>query len=394
MILRKVKKVLKNLKWTSTSAPVDILVVDLGAVYINRCLPQDVTYRAIPIRGECWYFNTAIALELLNAIVHKKKYNMGLRGCYVAAVAKSLKVSTVLTYIDNNNWDFGLSNYLGRGLVCVQNATRPRWYVNKLNKCFDCYLVYSPELADPAHGLRIFSREAHTVGHLKLGIFYQGLTKGEFSQLILDHRSLVWISTYREPEDYEDEIKEKREEYIRIMQLGVNHMSRYAAENGFQARVALSSHKKNRSPSREVACLSENVDHDLAFSLDDGKEREWISYKEVWAAELVLGINSTLLFESAALGKRTVLFLPTEDRRNALEQIAPISIMQPLIVTGSSYEEFAKKCDQILDMPDKKYNEIVTKIRQEVCFLDPNDLPQERIKRKLHELVKQHSRLG
>lgn len=394
MNLRRVKKVLKNLKWTSTSTPVDILVVDLGSIYINQCLPQDVTHRAIPIRGECWYFNISITINLLTALVHKKKYNMGLRGCYVAAVAKSLKVAIVLTYIDNNNWDFGLSNYLGRRLVCVQNATRPRWYVDKLNKCFDCYLVYSPELADPAHGLRIFSREAYTVGHLKLGIFYEGLTKGEFSKLILDYRSLVWISTYREPEDYEDEIKEKRGEYIRIMQLGVNHMSRYAVENGFQARVALSSHKKNRSPRREIACLSENIDYDLAFSSDDGKEREWISYKEVWAAELVVGINSTLLFESAALGKRTVLFLPTEDRRDALDQIAPISIMQPLIVMGSSYEEFAQKCDQILNMSDNRYNEIVTRIRQKVCFLDPKVLPRERIKQKLHELVEEQHRLG
>lgn len=386
------QKLFKKIKWTNTSTAVDILIVDLGLLYIERCLPVDATCRVIPIRGETWYLNFAIILNLLNALVHKKKYNMGLRGCYVAAVAKSLRVNLVLTYIDNNNWDFGLSNYLNRRVVCVQNATRPRWYVNKLNKCFDCYLVYSPELANPAHGLRIFSREARTIGHLKLGIFFEGLSGGEFSQLKLNHRAIVWISTYREPEDYEDEIKEKRGEYIRIMQLGVNHMSRYAAENKYQARIALSSHKKKRSPKREVDCLSEGAKYELKYSADNGEEREWISYKEVWASNLVVGINSTLLFESVALGKRTVLFLPTKERREALEQVAPFSIMQPLIVMGSSYEEFAQKCDQILEMSEKQYNLIVTSVRREVCFLDPNNLPQDRVRRNLGKIIEEQLR--
>ena len=387
MITKKISNVLKNLKWMNGPSSVDILVIDLGLIYIERCLPSELTYRAIPIRGESWYINLPIVINLVKALACRKTYNMGLRGCYVAAVAKSLNVNLILTYIDNNNWDFGLSNYLERRLVCVQNATRPRWYVNKLNKCFDCYLVYSPELADPEHNLRIFSREAHTVGHLKLGIFFDSLHRGKLSRLDLKQKAIVWISTYREPEDYEDEIREKREEVIRIMQLGVEHMSRYAAENGYQARIALSSHKKNRSPDREVNCLSHGARFALTFSPDDGKEREWISYKEVWASELVIGINSTLLFESAALGKRTVLFLPTEDRREALDQIAPMSIMQPLIVMGSTYEEFASKCDHIVGMSDDQYEKIVASIRQKVCFLDPADLPQERIKRILSRAV-------
>jgi surface carbohydrate biosynthesis protein len=319
---------------------------------------------------------------------------MGLRGCYVAALAKSLRVKIILTYIDNNNWDLGLSTFLNRRVVCVQNATRPRWYVDKLDKCFDCYLVYSPVLADPEHGLKIFSREALTVGHLKLGIFFEGVANGAFSLLDLKHKSIVWISTYREREDYEDEVREKRGEYIRIMQLGVNYMARYAAENGYEARVALSSHKKSRLPSRETACLSEGTEFELTFSSDNGKEREWISYKEVWASELVVGINSTLLFESAALGKRTVFFLPTEDRREALEQVAPLSVMQTLVVFGSSYEEFAQKCDHILRMPSKKYDEIINNIRQKVCFLDPIKLPQERIKQKLQSIVEERPDLS
>lgn len=383
-LLRKIK----NLRWTNTSCPVDILIVDMGSIYIKHCLPTDVTYRTVPIRGEIWYLNSAIAVNFLSALIQRKKYNMGLRGCYVAALAKSLRVKIVLTYIDNNNWDIGLSNYLNRRVVCIQNATRPRWYLNKLNKCFDHYLVYSPVLADPTHGLKIFSREAQTVGHLKLGIFFEGMANGTFSQLDLRYKSIVWISTYREKENYADEIKSKYEENIRLMQIGVNYMARYAAKNGYEARVALASHYRSKSPSKEIATLSEKTSYELTFSPYSSREYDYMSYKEVWASELVVGINSTLLYESAALGKRTILFLPDEDRKKALEQVAPLSIMQPIIVQDSSYKAFSNKCDQILGMSAEEYDEIVNEIRSKVCFFDPTNLPQERIKNKLRKIAK------
>lgn len=360
----------------------EILAVDNGIEYVKECFPAGTSYFYLPVRGEVFYLNVPVIWNLLQVLASKQKNGLGLRGCYVAAVAKYVKPGVIITMIDNNNWDINLSEYLDIPIICIGNGLRIPSHLD--NKHFDCYFALSTATVDKQLSFNCSSREFYPVGHLKMGIYLEQHWNKEPAPAN-DDSTLLWISQFREFIYFgsrEVHLQQKKTELM-----GIDFMSRFAKEHGHIARVAVASARKKQDLNTEISTFESTGHGNLQFS--DEFPDEWVSYHEVRNASLICSMYSTLLFESLSVGKRVVFVLPDDcpELQSDPGQGVRMDLLAPLIFKGSTYESFKHHCNKILDMSDADYERLIKPIQKDVAPLDKNHLPHHQIRDKISAIL-------
>lgn len=359
-----------------------ILAVDNDVDILQQCFPAATTFFHLPIRGEVIYMRPKVALWLLRVLLTRRHHQMGLRGCYVAAICKVVNPRVLVTLIDNNNWDSHLSRYLGIPIVCIANGLRHPDALCK--KHFNCYFALSRAILDSKLQFDFTYEEFHAPGHIKMGLYFaeHGCTKPVASGT---PPSLLWVSQYREA--IYTSSQQHNIEHRETEQMGIRLMSRFAAENNYGARVAIASARKGQDRKTETDLFTAVTSGNLEYP--DNVSDPWASYHEVKNADLIFGIHSTLLFESLSVSKRVVFIYP--DRCNALRSHAGkgvrLDLLAPLIFSGDTYDEFSAHCNRILSMSDFEYAEMVEAIRQQMAPFDREYLPQDQIRDKISQMI-------
>ena len=372
-----------KIKWMPDVKDCQILCVDNGIEYLNHCFPENTEYFHLPVRGEVIYIRPELVFYLVRILVFRKKYGLGLRGAYIAAVAKYLEPSVIVTMIDNNNWDTNLSAYTGIPIVCTANGLRHPSHFPK--KDFYCDFSMNGALTDPVLSFSNSFEEIHPVGHIKMGIFFERHGDTNFTSLNSEDPVLLWISQYRES-IYNGNSEIDREQKATEL-MGLKYLSKYATEHGYRQRVAIASARKKADKGKELDQINFATEGRISYSCNN--TGDWDSYEEVKNADLIIGMFSTLLFESLSVGKRVLFVLP--DQRQALKQFINQSIrldlLSPLVCSTGEYSEFSNKCSELLSLSDREYLDLISSFKDEVACFDKNTLPHHHVRNKLKQII-------
>ncbi|GJL81749.1 MAG: hypothetical protein DHS20C01_13830 [marine bacterium B5-7] len=338
------------------------------------------------MRGEYWWVGLKVLFALFHFLRIRKRYALGLRGCYVAAVARAVGAKVIATMIDNNNWDRGLANATGCRVVCIGNGWRHPNHIP--NKCFDCYLAFNSLPNDPLLPFSIFIRDFGAVGHLKMGLYQEQLhSKLSDSKRIQRDKYILWVSQYRlhhynHSTDDPFILARKKAETR-----GVCLMSQIAGKLGYKFCVAPSSAKKGIGYSEEYDFMQE-ASNGRAEVLDY-RSNAWGSYDAVQHASLVIGMYSTLLLEALSVGKKVLFFLPKEMDAyvNYVSQGLSIKQIAPIAISSMDYDESYTKINEALAATDSGYRSQLGEYLNVMAPFKFDRLPQTLIKDKLLSIV-------
>ncbi len=354
------------------------MLVDTGAEYLHPCLPEDARPLEVAIRGEYYHLGPRVAYFALRLALRRRRLGLGLRGLYVAAVARAVEARVAVTLIDNNNWDVGLVEAGRCRVVCVQNGWRHPAHVGA--KHFDIYCAINALPVDPALDFAITVRDFHAVGHLKMGL-YRALREREPAPPPAVPAPVLWISQYRVFRYNNPDADPAAVSIKRMEALGAAHAARFAREQGRPMLVAPAWAKKRvgrEEEDRFFADASEGHAH-----LPEYGDNAWGAYDLVAAADLVVGVYSTLLFEALSVGRKALLFLPAEMTEGCNYVAAGLVLerVERIAVTTPDYESFADKAAMILAMNDDEYLAWIAPFKASVAPFDFDDYPQQRIRR-------------
>jgi surface carbohydrate biosynthesis protein len=373
----------KNLKWISAKQRCQILAIDNGIEYLEPCFPQHASYFHLPVRGEVIYVNLHVVALCLYFLINRGKLGLGLRGVYIAALSKVLKPRVIVTMIDNNNWDTNLFSAIGVPIVYTANGLRhPSHFFGKR---FFCYFAMNTALTDPALSFNNYFEEIYPVGHIKMGLFFERYRDWNFTSVESSEPTLLWISQYRDAIYSGSKAMSREQKDIELE--GIAHLSRYASDNHYQQRVAIASLRKKMDLEAELGYFMAATNEQIKYS--ESYADDWNSYEEVRLADLIVGMFSTLLFESLSIGKRVLFVLP--DKHHNLKQYISESIrldlLEPLVISSVDFSDFSDKCNEILSMTDEEYLALIKPFKEQIACFDKETLPHHHVRNRLSQLI-------
>lgn len=377
---------LTALRWLSGRTRATVLLADLNGDLLHDCLPAGTAALEVPMRGEAWYINAnTLVLMVWYLWRYKRSARVGIRGCYLGAIARAVGARVIVTFIDNNNWEMGVPETFGVRVVNIQNGLRalPEWK----HKQFDVLLTMHDLSEEWRRRYAVQAREMQTVGSLRLGLYLQeggggkatGPGKGD----------LLYVSQYRPgmEEAGRDTLFGAVDECQQIL---CGLLAHYVGERGGAIRIARSGAGRRDWASREEDYFVELFGRSVQFGAPKSVD-PWSSYRELADARIVIGICSTLLVESLAMKKRTLLCyhlcggVVVETWDYGVES----GYLSSLFLRSLTFPALAEALDRLTAMDDREYWQ---SIRDEVgyfCAPAADRLPQTLIGEKIDMLLKE-----
>ncbi|MGI9317084.1 MAG: hypothetical protein ACR2QW_07115 [bacterium] len=381
--LTKLPRLIRKLRWMPDAKGCEILAIDNGIEHLKHCFPENAQYFHLPVRGEKIYINMYILTLLIYFLTKRKKSGLGLRGIYVAAVAKYISPRVIVTMIDNNNWDTNLSRSLGIPIVYTANGLRHPSHF--WGKSFDCYFAMNTALIDPQLSFNNSFKQFYPAGHIKVGLYYEKNRNHRFTSVKSNTPTLLWISQYRDSIYNSDKLIHKEQKQTELM--GVRYLSKYASLQNCNQRIAIASGRKNMDKNAELDYFNSVANDDIEFS--QSSSDDWTSYDELTKSDLAIGMFSTLLFEGLSIDKRVLFLLPDNCKslRQHISESIRLDLLAPLVCSKSDFNSFAELCTEILSMSDDEYLALIADFKSEVACFDKTFLPQQQIKNKLLQII-------
>ncbi|MDI7182281.1 LA_1612 family putative O-antigen biosynthesis protein [Leptospira santarosai] len=262
----------------------------------NLLLYLDKRYVSIlDVRGES--FNIYIFLKCLLTFRISKKY-------YYAYYINSVQPNVVITFIDNN-WPFYSLKSMSRNIttVLVQNG----WRVN-IKEQFES----EDSNAYKVDYMFLFNRNIGTIysKHLEGKIIANGSFLNNYHSASNNNKakSVLFISQYRPKNNSEAFFFVNNrpilyEDFYLAEKFLLTKLSSYCAQNDFRLEIGASNSKDIDSQYEFFKNAVGNENFDFLI-----KDEMTTAYSMVDQAQVIVGIDSTLIYESIARGNRTVFF--------------------------------------------------------------------------------------
>jgi len=365
---------LKSVKFAK-SAEADVLIVDTHDGVLSECLMEGVSYVEVPVRGESWFINFRIVLNLLRFSKHFLARKIGLRGLYVLAVASSLHSRIVLTFIDNNNWDTGLVELRRFRLMCIQNGYRRLPELE--GKSFDVYCTINELPVHLFDDYKIKSNKVALTGSLRLSTF---VYKSDFKQSPgLRNLGGVHPMKVLMPSQFRIRVPDAgwSTEKVEAQQEGEAKICRWLAqlerEGNLQVTVALTTHASTDIEKAEMTFFENHFGYRPRMT--HRSEDRWATYRALMETDITVGAASTVLLESLELGIPTLFcFSVYNDKFYDFNKLGVIEDTINLLPRNSVYADFRSAViglsqDQSRDSYPRIGRNAIENIRTEVSEL-------------------------
>jgi len=362
---------------------VDVVIVDTEADYLmHQSIPDSASVQGVPIRNTIpWIMSFRFVVSFLKRFakrnsLHSPTRHIGMS--LIAAVIDTIKPKVMMSFIDTNNIIGDLQDmFPDKYALSVQNGLRTESENGAIGEWgrphyilpnYYCFGQYEVDLIDKK-GFRC--KQAIPVGSLKMGLFLD--SHNEFLDPDRVRQGFCFISPYMK-----NPITKEYEGFIEMGKQLYEMVWKYCSENKIEFTVVMRSERSSHQ-------YQEEYDY---FNKFDGiniipNQREAMStYGLGLSSELVIGMNSTLMFELFGAGTKVLFPMPAnKNLRDLLGEENTYSRM-PATVTLDRLEidELKTKLDALLNMGMGEYSK-VTESARDYYFTVSNDL-------HAHEIIK------
>ncbi|EQA80306.1 LA_1612 family putative O-antigen biosynthesis protein [Leptospira alstonii] len=316
----------------------------------------------LDIRGES--FNFYILLKCILTLKISVKF-------YYAYYISAVQPKVVVTFIDNN-WQFYSfkSRFPDIQTVLVQNGWRGNLDEQFGREDMKGYLVDYMFLFNKNIG-SIYSK------------YLKGITFGSGSFLNNYHlispkskkRTILFISQYRPKNNspifsFVDERPISYDEFYLAEDFLLNKLSTYCVRNGFRFAIKPSNSKDIEE---QYAFFKRKIGHENFDFLE--RDQYTSAYSLIDQSQIVVGIDSTLVYESIARGHRTAFFTLRSvfDRSRRFAWPADYPESGPFWTNKMDEFEFKRMMDYITQATDSEWETTRLKYIKDLMEYDPGN---------------------
>lgn len=300
---------------------------------------RDEPFTLLHTRGEIYYIHPwMIILTLLNLI----KTSLSPGRCYKLAFIQMVKPKVVMTYIDNDDSIGEIAPFYKEAeFYSIQSSYRGI-ASRKAIKFLPHYFCFGENERDLYSADNVQAQSFLPVGSIVASYFMEKFGEPAVKDydfvIISQFRASIFIEKKSDPDD------------LNAWTVLLAHLKKYLEANpNLKVAVAMVSFPSEEKMEEDFfkTHLSSNV------TLLPNDRAEMVSYKNIARGDIVLGVNSTLMFESFGMGFKTFFCDTIEGEdysfRNSQEKFFHME--------GKEYDEFAQKISAIREMNKEEYLE-------------------------------------
>ncbi len=366
--------VLKHLAWLPSGRRAGVIIVDrVGAEVMRMCVPEQASVLLLPVRNERRYVNFAIIFHMVRLFPDWRGKRMNLLGLYVAAVANSVSAKVLLTFIDNNNWDRGVSECANVRVINVQNGIRTR--SDLCRKAYDIFYAFGTFCME-----RVVANEFYPCGSVKAGIALIADRERSRSDVF----DLLFASQFRPVERIGD--RDRHDQILEAHARTLDWLSRLVRERRLRLGIAF-----NSATPKAIAQEQDFIKKHCAADFDGFYRNDdpYASYKAILRARVVVSFGSALLYEAIGLNKRIIIayrLLGTQTAGIVDDWFSDPEFSR-YVLPDASYGEFARMAEELLDSSDKQEFANMRRLRDLYSNLDHRKVPHLMIGKRIGDLL-------
>jgi surface carbohydrate biosynthesis protein len=374
---------MKRLKWINPR-PTDVVILDsLGVPYLEKAIPPGIRWCVVPLRDEIQLVMSP--LFFLRWIYFIMKLNFQARKAYYFALIDSYSPKVVLSYADNNNIAGAYQRYRNSTLVIsIQNALRrPRSFL-ALEEA-PHYYALGKTACRAFSDYRISHKRCEVGGSLALGIFCseRAVTR------TANH--LVFVSSYRvgfDRLDLETPTNRYTLAQVKAHKKIFEYSLRYAEESRANLTVLAKgkvSHKGQHFEEEKsyFECLANGKEYTFTSTIKDSVD----AYHHALSAELIVGLDSTLLYEAFSVGSKVLFGWGADQYLFESAQSLTVYLPQFALLENDSYDEFVEKLNFLRALNDDDFRRMTDSSRSEYVETNQDDPVHEKISREIKDHI-------
>ena len=352
-----------------------IIFDEVGSYYIKLLLKKKtyVINSRFDKHFRCNLFVVLNFFFLKNVFKYKLKIN------YFISLINLIKPKIILTFIDNSNDFFILAKLLHKKIffLAIQNATRFLDKHNKLTKIsglfktIDIQNAFIPNYACfSKNDIFNLKKKINVINYYDVGSLKFSLFKKYFNEKFTIKYDICLIaedfSEYDKLINYEGIIKKTNfaDAYSKIAQ----HVCRLSEENSLSVIIISKHEKESKLFIEECKFYRKFVNKNRLIKIVPNNIKKFTNYKRICESKLLIGGNSTLLYEF--LNHKKILacnFLLKKDWFSFSYK------KRICYLEDSSYDSFKKKVIEILNISYKNYFKDLGKKKNRIFFMSPSN---------------------
>lgn len=327
---------------------------------LERSILHGLSYTVIHIRREKLYLSLNI---IIRVFLNKARMNTGVNSAYVLTMLEYIRPKVVITFNDNNNLLGICSRHYKALYLSIQNGMRTGTVISK------CKLAYIPTLYCFGRSeIDLYKREKVLVDNF----FDVGSIRASYyrANLAVDRPikyDLCLVSQYRS-----SVVAGEYPAFKRGLDVLYEYIFRYLKGRSLRFSIAMvsSSEEGELEETYYKTIFGESV------KLLYNNRKVMQSYCNVDKSNVLIGLNSTLMYEAFGWGKK-VLFTNfsgdiNHDFITGGDAKLPSISTRVNFVKENSFKVFERTLDQLIILPKNSYNDSVSDARKYLMNYSPN----------------------
>ncbi len=341
--MRNIKSLFLHKFYCAPSSDIDILIIDeSGSEIISHCIPNYYKVGILKTRGVIPYVKKISFVW--GVVAAMARYGLSFQALIIPVV-ESISPKLIITFTDNTPL-MGMLNdtFPDIVVISVQNGMR---YKKDWKFSYPILFVLGEQDKNYINQLDLQVSECYPIGSLRAGIFLDSA----YMPISRSNQSICFVSQYREHMEFS-----KNVEYSRFFQTGrvvYAMLVDYCKFNRYALKVPMVC--EHESCDKEMQYFNYPHSSD-AIELIFNDAKKLSSYEAAFSSSIIVGMDSTLLFEMLGLGKK-VLFCVQSD--TLLKDMRTDNFYEKmpseLLLEEMDIQALEKKMDALKNMSDKKY---------------------------------------
>jgi surface carbohydrate biosynthesis protein len=373
---------LKTLTW-HRPFKCDVLIVDnIGAQWLIRCIPEELAYRELNIRKRILFADFRFFLRMLRLLLQQDITESGRFGnAWIGALIDTVSPRLVLSFADNNAQLAWYSRIQTRVPVFfIQNAIRDTAGSFVRDRDLPNYFAFGEVEREIFSQLAIKCETYRIIGSLKLGFALLQSPAEQFP-----HFDFAFISHYR-PEMESEGCSRIQSRIKQCQQRLFSFLCEHAAQRNLSTTVILKTRAPDAQQKEQEYFLRLSRGYAISFVSADKAGRELDSYYAGLSSTIIVHPGSTLGFELFAAGKKVLFGAGIDPKLISSWGVDFYFRRLPDLVSLSSscdQAEFDRRCDQLRGMADEEYESLITESASSIVSICASSLPHLKVKEEI-----------
>ncbi len=328
----------------------DVMIIDHnGSECLKYCIPKECSSSIVKIHQAMPFVKSFSFFGCLFKSIIKYGFNAS---SLLSAIILELKPKVIITFIDNNAFMGELQSFFPDMLVIsIQNGIRGPGFQEHEAKIlsYPHYFGFGDYEFETMQKSGKMVKKYYSYGSFKMGIFLTNFYKSTGKDG--NAKNICLISQW-----HNVGVSKLFDQYLSVYQETCKLLSRFSKENDIEVIIATRKGPDSKDSQREELFFKNIFGRSgVSYSIND--RLNMTSYQVGMNANLIIGFDSTLMFEALGLEKKILCCGYVNKDFSSIfgNENQCSSLPSEILLNNMDYNEFKNKVHILLEMDDSEY---------------------------------------